>query len=165
MNGEVVYVVGAPPTTMVKIGRSVNVSERLRTLQAASPLELRLIDHFPGDAALERSLHKQFTDLRRHGEWFDFAGRDIQASIAVAVARAGDGEPSRRRKYGEGSIYQRKDGYWVASISIGRCKGDHLKRDGKRCRGGERRSARVVRRTELELLVAFHELRRSLRDA
>ena len=51
-----------------------------------------------------------------------------------------------RRGHGEGSVYQRADGYWVGAVEIGRCRGGHEKRDGTICVGGERRKARVVRR-------------------
>jgi integrase len=52
----------------------------------------------------------------------------------------------KRRGHGEGSVYQRADGYWVGAVEAGRCRGGHPKRDGSICTGGERRKVRVVRR-------------------
>ncbi|MGH9214908.1 MAG: tyrosine-type recombinase/integrase [Acidimicrobiales bacterium] len=53
-----------------------------------------------------------------------------------------------RRGRGEGSVYQRADGRWVASVEAG------LDRDGRR------RRPRAVRRTKREALAALDELRR-----
>jgi integrase len=53
-----------------------------------------------------------------------------------------------RRGRGEGSVYQRADGRWVASVEAG------MDRDGRR------RRPRAVRRTKREALAALDELRR-----
>lgn len=42
-----------------------------------------------------------------------------------------------RRGRGEGSLYRRADGYWVAQVDAGRCPGGHEKRNGTICKGGE----------------------------
>lgn len=64
-----------------------------------------------------------------------------------------------RRGWGEGSVFQRKDGYWVASVAAGRCRGGHPRKDGTVCRGGERRRLRVVRRTKKEVLAELGRLK------
>lgn len=64
-----------------------------------------------------------------------------------------------RRGHGEGSIYQRADGYWVGSVEAGRCRGGHVRRDGTPCPGGERRRARVVRRTKRAVLDELNDLK------
>ncbi len=64
-----------------------------------------------------------------------------------------------RRGHGEGSVYRRSDGYWVASVEAGRCPGGHPKRDGTVCKGGERRRARIVRRTKKQVLAKLDELK------
>ena len=53
-----------------------------------------------------------------------------------------------RRGTGEGSVYQRADGYWVAQVDAGFD------------RKGRRRRPRAVRRTKREALAALDELRR-----
>jgi integrase len=57
---------------------------------------------------------------------------------------------TRRRGKGEGSVYQRADGRWVAQVEAG------LDRDGRR------RRPRAVRRTKREALAALDELRRQV---
>ena len=54
----------------------------------------------------------------------------------------------RRRGHGEGSVYQRGDGYWVASIEAGRYP------------NGKRRRARIVRRTKKAVLAELDDLKR-----
>jgi integrase len=54
----------------------------------------------------------------------------------------------RRRGHGEGSVYQRRDGYWVASVEAGRYP------------NGKRRRARIVRRTKKAVLAELDDLKR-----
>jgi hypothetical protein len=62
-----------------KIGVSGDVWERLKALQAMSPIELKLLGYKTVKRAvkLERELHARFKDRRRHGEWFDLTEDDI----------------------------------------------------------------------------------------
>lgn len=54
----------------------------------------------------------------------------------------------RRRGHGEGSIYQRADGYWCASVEAGRYP------------NGKRRRARVVRRYKKDVIAELEQLKR-----
>ncbi len=54
----------------IKIGICINVLKRLSGIQVGTPRLLRLLAHIPGDAALERKLHKQFSSSNIRGEWF-----------------------------------------------------------------------------------------------
>lgn len=54
----------------------------------------------------------------------------------------------RRRGHGEGSVYQRADGYWVASVEAGHYQ------------NGKRRRARIVRRTKKAVLAELDDLKR-----
>jgi integrase len=54
----------------------------------------------------------------------------------------------KRRGHGEGSVYQRGDGYWVASVEAGRYP------------NGKRRRARIVRRTKKAVLAELDDLKR-----
>lgn len=82
-----VYVIEAVGTSWVKIGwtRDTATSERLRALQVASPLELRLVVSIVGGEARERAMHEQFAEYRVRGEWFERRGR-LAAWIERQVA-------------------------------------------------------------------------------
>lgn len=53
-----------------KIGRAVNVAERLKELQTSSPEPLTLMAAAPIHASIEPYIHKRFAHLRMQGEWF-----------------------------------------------------------------------------------------------
>lgn len=55
---------------MIKIGRARNLTQRIRAIQTMSPVRLRLIGSMPGDGNDEREIHRKFSHLRGHGEWF-----------------------------------------------------------------------------------------------
>ena len=54
----------------IKIGRSKNVLQRLQNLQTGTYGELIIGALEPGGSTRESELHKKFSHLRRHGEWF-----------------------------------------------------------------------------------------------
>jgi hypothetical protein len=54
----------------IKIGFSVDATQRLPNLQTATPRDLRLIASFPGSEDDEASLHAHFCHLKIRGEWF-----------------------------------------------------------------------------------------------
>jgi hypothetical protein len=59
----------------VKIGRAVNLTERLRSLQQGSPIPLTLLAVCPAHWTLETLVHTQFKDDRDEGEWFKVSTR------------------------------------------------------------------------------------------
>jgi hypothetical protein len=64
----------------VKIGRSSNVEQRLKTLAQCSPAGLRVLHVGPGLGGYENSLHRRFSACRTHGEWFGpDAGTELRA--------------------------------------------------------------------------------------
>lgn len=65
-----VYFVQSVDGGPIKIGHSIAVSSRLRSLQSSSPTALRLLLQLPGGERLERFLHEAFAEVRLHGEWF-----------------------------------------------------------------------------------------------
>ncbi|GAB2891586.1 GIY-YIG nuclease family protein [Streptomyces mayteni] len=85
-----VYVIGAPGSRVVKIGRSSNLPERLKAIQRMSPLPLVILGSFSGGSSLESALHRHFRSLRTHGEWFDFGEIDPVSTIEAAVALGED---------------------------------------------------------------------------
>lgn len=72
-----VYVIRNTRSGLVKIGRSIDVNQRLAHLRMASGDPLELIATVGTGGSLEFSLHRQFRAARRQGEWFDPAHPDI----------------------------------------------------------------------------------------
>lgn len=85
--GQLVYVLGSPGSSLVKIGRSDDVGRRVKAIQNMSPLPLTVLWSTPGGAELEARLHRVFADHRKHGEWFDFGTTDPVTAIRGLVAR------------------------------------------------------------------------------
>lgn len=81
---EVVYVLGAPGSKTVKIGRTTDLRKRQADIQRMSPVALKVLWTHPGGCELETNLHRQFSALRTHGEWFTF-GSDPVISVQWAV--------------------------------------------------------------------------------
>lgn len=54
----------------IKIGYARNPEARLKDLQLASPVQLRLLAIVDGGKPRETELHQRFAHLRSHGEWF-----------------------------------------------------------------------------------------------
>lgn len=105
---------------LVKIGMTVDVPHRLRTLQCMCPAKLTVLAAFhskdpPGD---ERELHARFAGDRRHGEWFtatdeitDWAWHDSRTGVAhrKRAQEAIDAAWGRRLPAGPDNA-KRKDG-------------------------------------------------------
>lgn len=55
----------------IKIGAAKNVAARVMTIQACSPVTLKVIATIPDkDLSYEKKLHHRFRTCRLHGEWF-----------------------------------------------------------------------------------------------
>lgn len=91
LQGEVVYVIGAPSSNVVKIGTTREIERRLRNIQLMSPIPVSVLWAHPGDRELELKLHHHFARFRTHGEWFDFPFAPVRL-IKWAV----EGEPWNR---------------------------------------------------------------------
>jgi predicted GIY-YIG superfamily endonuclease len=65
-----VYFVQGVDGGPIKIGFTTDVRRRLITIQAYSPISLRLVALFSGRAEHEGKLHRMFQAERLHGEWF-----------------------------------------------------------------------------------------------
>ena len=70
------YIVKHPLTGLLKIGRSVDVEGRIKSLQTGAGAILSVMAVLDGDR--ETELHGKFSHLREHGEWF--ADRDGEIS-------------------------------------------------------------------------------------
>jgi Meiotically up-regulated gene 113 len=64
----------------IKIGHTVNVADRLRTIQSHSPIPLKVLAVVKGSEPRESAYHHQFAEHRLHGEWFS-RHPDILAEI------------------------------------------------------------------------------------
>ncbi len=74
LNGLTAAYFVASGENAVKIGVTDDVLSRMKALQTASPLPLRLLAVMPGDQETEYDLHRAFAALRISGEWFRFEG-------------------------------------------------------------------------------------------
>lgn len=63
-----------------KIGISLNPEKRISQLQTGNPDQLKLIDKYKSDIAerIEKTIHRQYSYLKKEGEWFDLNIDDIQ---------------------------------------------------------------------------------------
>jgi hypothetical protein len=104
VSNEVVYVLGTPGSNTVKIGRTTNLTKRLADIQRMSPVPLAALWHCPGNHELETRLHRQFANLRSHGEWFTFR-RDAVQLIRWAV----EDEPWNRKKISLRKVKKKAD--------------------------------------------------------
>lgn len=86
LEGPQVYFIEAVGLNRVKIGRTTGHAEyRLKEIQRMSPVPLRLITQIPANKFTEGRLHRRFSHLRLHGEWFEF-GDDLQ-NYLVSIKR------------------------------------------------------------------------------
>jgi len=92
---DLVYVIGAPGSCTVKIGRSEHPHARARQIQLMSPVLLEVLWTHPGGRRLEKALHAHFADYRSHGEWFTFPAEPLPI-IQAAVTTGGETRPAGR---------------------------------------------------------------------
>lgn len=67
----------------VKIGYSKDVAERLVALKSVCGKQLRVLRVIEGDFSKEKSLHRQFAELRLRGEWFTYDPGMMEVGDAV----------------------------------------------------------------------------------
>ena len=85
--GAVVYIAEGPVEGLVKIGTSIELAFRMKTLK------LRALVTEPGSYRREAELHRRFAHLRVAGEWFrlegdllDYVGRRLDEQMLDEVA-------------------------------------------------------------------------------
>ena len=76
-----VYVMTAGPRH-IKIGVSVDVDERVKSVQTGCPFKVRIVQRWrsPHARKIERAAHVALAKYRREGEWFD-----LPPKVAVEV--------------------------------------------------------------------------------
>lgn len=75
-----VYFIHAPSVNLIKIGSSGEPELRLTKLRLLSPVPLILLGTIAGSYERETELHRQFSQLHSHGEWF-FAAIELTRFI------------------------------------------------------------------------------------
>jgi hypothetical protein len=76
-----IYFIQCEKTKAVKIGISSDPLKRLGQLQTGSPGKLAILGTIPGNEATEANLHRQFSDRRGHGEWFDLSEEEVAGLV------------------------------------------------------------------------------------
>jgi len=69
--GFIYFIQGENDNSNIKIGFSISLNKRIKTLQLYSPIKLRIIGILEGNIKLEKSIHKKFKKYRLWGEWFE----------------------------------------------------------------------------------------------
>ena len=54
----------------IKIGYTYELEKRLKCIQQHCPIKLEVICTMKGSALIEKELHRKFSHLKIHGEWF-----------------------------------------------------------------------------------------------
>lgn len=80
-----VYIFNALGTCRFKIGKSVDPSSRLKSLQTGSPLKIRYVyaGFVEEMSDVELTIHSMFSGKRIIGEWFDLDSNDIKEIISI----------------------------------------------------------------------------------
>jgi hypothetical protein len=81
----------------IKIGRAVNVTERISKINTISPVPVRLLAVIPGGGQ-EAELHTKFARWRYHGEWFMPCGELIDFIRSHAVLSRSFGRMQRSKR-------------------------------------------------------------------
>lgn len=74
---SVVYFVKCDLNGLVKIGFTISVHDRFKSLAAQSPVPLRVLSVIRGEVEDEIWLHRKFRAAHSHGEWFRLNDSDI----------------------------------------------------------------------------------------
>jgi hypothetical protein len=78
---QVTYLMLNNRNGFVKIGVSLNPAFRERTLQSEEPEVLLIAVLESGPPGMERTLHREYADLRLRGEWFALQPEDVQSIL------------------------------------------------------------------------------------
>lgn len=89
MSYQVGYVYFVKMGTFVKIGHTMDVAARMKTIQTSCPAEIHLLRIERGTVEIERDFHRRFRRYRTNGEWFAIQGtlatflRDCDVLVAI----------------------------------------------------------------------------------
>lgn len=79
-----VYAIRIQGTNMFKLGYSLFPSQRLASLQTASPFPLEITHQFAGGPEHEAMMHRALVPYRVRAEWFE-----LDPQVVIAVMNAG----------------------------------------------------------------------------
>jgi hypothetical protein len=82
--GEYIYFILNPRANMVKIGYSNNPERRLKALQVANCVPLRMLGYVEGNIYGERNLHALLKLYHTNGEWFRYT-KEVRDVIRTAM--------------------------------------------------------------------------------
>jgi hypothetical protein len=80
---EIYFITTAEYDGPIKIGIAINSDKRFKTMQASSPVKLKMLGFVSGDSMRELLFHYKFKNYRLHGEWFSF---DIMPHVLEILA-------------------------------------------------------------------------------
>lgn len=114
-----IYIVQAGDTYRFKVGRSVNLPQRMRTLQLGSPTPIHLVGWFEGDNPQrdEAAWHRLLGINRRHGEWFDLSYENL-LRIAAQCQALGRIDPPPPPLFEDGHTYYLQRNYRLAEVQV-----------------------------------------------
>lgn len=90
-----IYFIAKPDRSAIKIGTTIRLSQRLKTLASELGDGLEVLAVADGDREAEQALHRQLAELRIAGEWFE-PGDDLMGFI-VSEAKPWDGNDETDR--------------------------------------------------------------------
>lgn len=68
---QLIYFAASPKEhALIKIGISRKPDARIAGLSAGCPFPVKIIAQIPGTYAVEKNLHRKFSEIRVRGEWF-----------------------------------------------------------------------------------------------
>lgn len=92
-----IYLLNQESTTLYKIGKTKNITRRIKQLQTGAAFDLRLSysqevnPRF--EAQIESTLHRRYNSYKTKGEWFDFdtvSLEDVISTIKTVVQSVTD---------------------------------------------------------------------------
>ena len=92
---SVYFIVSLEGPERVKVGRSTVPVGRARTIQASSPVRVRLLCHVDAGGGLENELLAAAVAFRVWGEWHDAGAMDVFATVLFRHARRAESLPPR----------------------------------------------------------------------
>jgi hypothetical protein len=83
-----VYFIGNLEHKWVKIGRTINLSKRLSSIQTGCPCLLEILGYIKSKDAnkLEKQMHRKFNRSKMHGEWYVLS-KDIMEFIEYETVK------------------------------------------------------------------------------
>ena len=73
-----VYIMRHGDTNYYKIGFTRNLPQRLKSIQAHSPLEMSIVKYISGKCAFEKWLQRKYIKYNVRSEWFEFDHKTIK---------------------------------------------------------------------------------------